>query len=1482
MHTKKIYRRNNKSKTIKKKYGGNPDDIPCGVSESGEKLKCPSSYRCETVNNKKLCKPSIIIKLNYKNESTTLSVPWKRHEKWMKYQNILNLNIQNIKTMQSSTKLSKEVLLHENKSLFNMIDDNQVIKDFQGANNLDELIIQNIILHHYLESIGKLDEKQTKEEAIETEPEDQIEEKNQVLEVEDQTKKEDPSEPEEEKEQLDDKELKNIQEKLEPLPSKEDEQKYNKYLHNYEKTQNEYLKTDNTLDFLYPELDDPNFNKKIAEKKEFNETQYDGKIYNVKEQAEKMCKTEFELMPYQLFVKNFLSIQTPYNSLLLYHGVGTGKTCSAIGIAEEMREFNQNIGSIHKIFVIASPNVQSNFKTQLFDERKLKLEGGVWNMNTCVGNKLLKEINPLQMKDLEKANVVVHINSIIKQYYKFMGYSEFANYVKRKTMVPDNLGLNIKDQKKLEIENIKKLFNNRLIIIDEVHNISAIQSNKENKKTSALLMHVCKHSENMRLLLLSATPMYNSYKEIIWLTNLLNIVDKRAQIKEEDVFDKDGNFIEEKTLEDGTVIEGGKELLTRKLTGYVSYVRGENPYTFPYRIYPDIFDKDHLINYEEYPSYQMNKKKIETPMKYMPIYMNNIGGYQEKVYNFVINNIRMTSYASNLQNKDKNMPDFENMESFGYTLLSSPIQSLNIAYPNEEFDALNIQESQDSKEDSVQLDEKEEIELENNTNIINNMLGSKGLSNIMDYKTTTSPYLLRSNFTYKEDVISKYGRIFSETEIGKYSAKIKKICQSIKQSKGIVMIYSQYIDNGVVPIALALEEMGFARYGTTSYTKSLFETQPKESLDSNTMKLKNELSDDELKNYKQAKYVMITGDKYFSPNNEADLKQLNNNENKTGGNIKVVLITKAAAEGMDFKNIRQLHVLEPWYNSSRTEQIIGRAVRNLSHCNLPFEERNVEIYLHGTTLSNNEEATDLYIYRYAENKATKIGKITRLLKENAVDCILNIGQTNMTLEKFIENSQEQEFDISLSSSEDKTTIKYKIGDKPYTDICDYMDSCNYVCNNIDNVDEKNLIKSTYNEQYVKMNYPMLVKRIRQLFKEESFYDKDTLVNLINMNKVYPLDHINYTLTQFVDNKSEYILDKYGRYGYMINKDNYYAFQPYEISDEYASLHERSIPIEQKIYKLNMELKDRTDELNVRDETKKDTDTPSTLIQKIFSNLKQSIDDLNNEKELYRKLEGELGSLDTINKRKLALMREKYKKNSDDNSWYVNLGRIYDTLNKDYFISESQLLEYSIHHFIDTLKLNEHKTLVEYIYSEEVNDNSTYKNYITTYYDKNIMISNNVKAIILPDVRKSVLFLFKDKSSLVEGKPTDYLQFKTEIQTNFAIPNENINEIIGFMYNFKNNKIFKIKNVVKDRNNTGSLCENLGRVDILHRIEPLIQSNPYKFKEWPKYVVSNFDKMLKTGLCVFVECILRFYNDSDNEKYWYLNSTLALSNSIIQR
>ena len=320
-------------------------------------------------------------------------------------------------------------------------------------------------------------------------------------------------------------------------------------------------------EYLYPSLNDPLFNKKIAEKKEFNDTKYDSTIHEINKHAEKLCNAEFELSPHQQFVKNFLSFQTPYNSLLLYHGLGSGKTCSAIGVAEEMRDYLNQLGISQRIIVVASPNVQENFKLQLFDERKLEEIDGLWNIKSCTGNKLLREINPLNLQGLSREKVISQIKQLINTSYLFLGYIEFANYIEKKSDVTSS----IKNKDEIMKNKLKQNFNNRLIIIDEVHNIRITDDNK-GKRVAQELFKLVKNVDNLRLLFLSATPLYNNYKEIIWLINIMNLNDKRSTINIKDIFDNNGNF---KVSESGEEI--GKELLARKATGYISFVRGDNP-----------------------------------------------------------------------------------------------------------------------------------------------------------------------------------------------------------------------------------------------------------------------------------------------------------------------------------------------------------------------------------------------------------------------------------------------------------------------------------------------------------------------------------------------------------------------------------------------------------------------------------------------------------------------------------------------------------------------------------------------------------------------------------------------------------------------------------------------------------------------------------------------------------------------------------------
>ena len=681
--------------------------------------------------------------------------------------------------------------------------------------------------------------------------------------------------------------------------------------------------------YLYPTLNDPNFTVKIAEKKEFNDTQYDGKIYDIKEHAEVLANADFELAPHQSFVRNFLSSQTPYNSLLLFHGLGSGKTCSAIGVAEEQRDYLKALGISKRIIIVASPNVQDNFRLQLFDERKLQQgPGGIWTTSGCVSNKLLKEVNPMNMKGMTREKIISQVKTLINNSYLFLGYNEFANYIaktenleayRQKRGARTDTGTTMDARKMRSLErNLKNEFNDRLIIIDEIHNIRETEES-DNKVVASQLLNLVKKANNLRLLLLSATPVYNSYKEIVWLLNLLNANDRRATIEVRDIFDANGNFKKNAQGE-----EIGKELLVRKATGYISFVRGDNPYTFPFRVYPSIFSPDNTFKVLPYPTYQMNGKEIVkddqfiTYLEMAQTYALEIGSYQSLGYRYVLDVLKNREMAvTTKQGIIRQMPSFENMDSFGYHLLRVPLESLIIVYPipnlesavsqvppklgeepeiktavvatptvepgikKEDHEAVPVEAQKEGVSDAesdVESESDFESGDEKERDYINasDLTGKRGLKRVMTFTDTISPPIM-GDFEYKPAILQQYGRIFSPNEIGKYSSKIKTICDNALHSEGITLIYSEYIPGGVIPTALALEEMGFRRYGNKS--KNLFKTPPSEPVDVIT-KLPRQSPTD--KSFVPARYILITGNPRLSPDNDADIKAATSTDNKNG------------------------------------------------------------------------------------------------------------------------------------------------------------------------------------------------------------------------------------------------------------------------------------------------------------------------------------------------------------------------------------------------------------------------------------------------------------------------------------------------------------------------------------------------------------------------------------------------------------------------
>lgn len=1220
---------------------------------------------------------------------------------------------------------------------------------------------------------------------------------------------------------------------------------YNEYLLYLEKKSYEYNKDNDTPEFLYPDLDDPKFSIKIAKKKEFYDNKYENKLFDIKEQSELLCNSDFELMPHQTFVRNFLSSYTPYNSLLLFHSVGTGKTCSAIGIAEETRNYFKYTNSKQKeIIIVASPNVQENFKLQLFDSSKLKQENGIWTLNTCVGNSLISEVNPTNNKDITQRQITKQINNLINANYNFMGYIEFANFINRLIFVASDSGYSKKQMESIEISLIQKYFDNRLIIIDEVHNIRTTDDNIEKKRTTYLLMKIAKYANNMKLLLLSATPMYNSYKEIIWITNLLNLNDKRGIIRESDIFDNDGNFL--KSNDDN---ESGKDLLQRKLIGYVSYIQGENPYSFPFRIYPEDFSPDNALAPKHYPNTQMNNLKIDFSSN-LPLYVTDFNDYQRNCYNIIIQNLK------NYSEKNK-LPNFENLDSFGYNLLQKPLESLNIVYPKPDIEQLFDKDLNALERTNIR---SKLFNSDNNIDIV----GKSGLRRIMNFEVKTDLYKpIKFNYEYKPEILSNYGRIFSKELLPNYSAKISKICNNVLLSKGIVIIYSMYIEGGVIPIALALEELGFTRYSSSPISKPLFKDKPCEPIDSLHMKPKSQLKNIK---FKPARYVLITGDSNFSHNNAEDIKTVTSRDNTDGSNVKVVIISKAASEGLDFKNIRQVHILEPWYNLNRTEQIIGRGVRNLSHCMLPFEERNVEIYMYTTSpITNNDnkiEVADMYLYRLAEKKAKLIGNVTRLLKTNAIDCNLNIAQTNFSIEKFKEFSVNNIVKINLSSNK---TIDYQVGNKPYSSVCDYMDNCNFQCVNPENIDDIQIQSDNYNSFFSISNYDLIVKRVKQLFKNRAFYKKSDLIDSININKKFPIEQILFVLTVFMNNKD--LFDNFGRRGFLINKGDFYLFQPIEIDDYDATSFERTNDIEIKKDRVRIELPDNNIYLAKSIESIKDPDSVQhTDYDTIIQDIQLLVSDCLNT------------NIDSKN----------IKANSD---WYTEIKSTelkYYLFNKHNF-SQEYFKKYVVFHFLDTSKLSLRITLLNGIYNKN-NELNEIEKFVQAYFEYRMVYkdSDNFAVILKSDVDDKTNNLYALNNgvfNLIED--SDRNEYNYIIMNKFLVQRENIYKVIGFMHQFKNeNVVFKLKDFFSKYNNKGSYCKNSTKEDILRKINCLLNisncddSNETEPENENAYYYTKQEiknSIRKIGICIISEFLFRYFDEIKfrNKRYFFNPEEVAI-------
>jgi hypothetical protein len=129
-------------------------------------------------------------------------------------------------------------------------------------------------------------------------------------------------------------------------------------------------------------------------------------------------------------------------------------------------------------------------------------------------------------------------------------------------------------------------------------------------------------------------------------------------------------------------------------------------------------------------------------------------------------------------------------------------------------------------------------------------------------------------------------------------------------------------------------------------------------------------------------------------------------KNKFGKICWVIGITGAGAEGISLKCCRSVHIMEPYWNNVRLDQVKGRAIRICSHMDLPYAQRNVEIYTYISCFSreqlqsadkidfsikqsDDDMTSDEKVYDVSVRKDAINQKLLDLMKQVSTDCDLN-------------------------------------------------------------------------------------------------------------------------------------------------------------------------------------------------------------------------------------------------------------------------------------------------------------------------------------------------------------------------------------------------------------------------------------------------------------------------------------------------------------
>ena len=327
------------------------------------------------------------------------------------------------------------------------------------------------------------------------------------------------------------------------------------------------FQTLNTNTNLYNLPSDPFYNQ-ILIKKEFNELELDP--------IEALPK-DGGYFKHQNFMARLLSPNTPYDRMLVFHHMGTGKSCTIASVAEYAKLHNPNIKEA--IVLVSNRTLEKNLRNEI--------------ATTCTNNKYYVDRDE-KGKKLSQETIQLRTNKAISKNYDIRTYYNFA-----------------KEIYLLSDDTIRRTYSNRLIMIDEAHNLkfkmSKPKDQKEKSQRSEInvynILHRFLHiAKDCKILLLTATPMRDQPREICSLMNLLLPMNNQLDVSNFKNFFKNEQLTEEAI-----------QILKSSFKNVVSYVRSMTNIDVNYvgQIHNESNDPEIQMKYIKVESQTMDKFQLE-------------------------------------------------------------------------------------------------------------------------------------------------------------------------------------------------------------------------------------------------------------------------------------------------------------------------------------------------------------------------------------------------------------------------------------------------------------------------------------------------------------------------------------------------------------------------------------------------------------------------------------------------------------------------------------------------------------------------------------------------------------------------------------------------------------------------------------------------------------------------------------------------------